>query len=90
MRPTQASSMHPREGTGLKHFNNHLERNFKEQLVSLDIAYTKQRENHGTMILQRVSFFAYTYRYGSYCTYGIVPSSQSSLTFFWSFTPRVP
>ena len=40
--------------------------------MTIEIAYTEQRENHGTMILLR---------YGSYYTYGIAPSSQSSWTF---------
>ena len=34
--------------------------------VTLDIAYTKQRENHGTMIPHGVSYSAYTLRYGLY------------------------
>ena len=46
------------------------------------IAYTEERENHGTMILHGVSYSAYTLWYGSYCTYGIAPSSQSCLTFY--------
>ena len=38
--------------------------------VTLDIAYTKQRENHGTMIPHGVSYSAYTLRYGLYvCMY---------------------
>ena len=50
--------------------------------VSVDIAYTEQRENHGTMLYHRVSYSAYILRYGPYCTFGIAPSSQSSLTFY--------
>ena len=50
-------------------------------MVTVEIAYTEQRENHGTMVLHGVSYSAYTLRYGSYCKYVIVPSSQCSLTF---------
>ena len=32
----------------------------------------------------------YTLRYGSYYTYGVAFSSQSSKTFFWSSMRRVP
>ena len=45
--------------------------------LSVGIAYTVRRENHGTMILHGVSYSAYTLRYGSYCRYEIAPSSQS-------------
>ena len=38
-----------------------------------------QRENHGTIVVHEFSYSAYTLWYGSYCTYGIAPSSQSSL-----------
>ena len=51
--------------------------------LSVEIDYIEQRKNHGTMILHGL-------RYGSYCTYGLAPSSQSCLTFFRSFTRRVP
>ena len=54
----------------------------KRPWVSVGVAYTERRENHGTMILQGVSYSSYTLRYGSYCTYGIAPSSQSSLVFY--------
>ena len=30
--------------------------------MSVEIAYTEQRENHGTMILHGVSYSAYTFR----------------------------
>ena len=49
--------------------------------LSVEIAYTEPRMNHGTMILHRVSYSAYTLRHGSYYTYGIAPSSQPSMTF---------
>ena len=58
--------------------------------MSVEIAYTEQRENHGTMILRGVSYSTYTLRYEPYNTYGIAPSSQSSLTFFLVFVRRVP
>ena len=45
--------------------------------LTVEIAYTEQRENHGTMILHGVSYSAYALRYGSYCRYEIAPSNQS-------------
>ena len=50
--------------------------------MSVRIAYTKQKKNRGTMTLRGVGYSAYTLRYGSYCTYEIAPSSQSSLTLY--------
>ena len=58
--------------------------------MSVGIAYTERRENHGTMILYGVSYSAYTLRYGSYCGYEIVPYSQSFLDLLRSFMRRVP
>ena len=50
--------------------------------VTKSIVYTEQGENHGTVILRRVSYSAYTLWYGSYCRYGTAPSSQSSFDLF--------
>ena len=49
--------------------------------MTVEIAYTEPRENHGTIILIGVSYSTYTLRYGPYCRYGIAPFSQSSPTF---------
>ena len=58
--------------------------------VSVGIAYTERRENHGTMVLHGASYSAYTLRYGAYCRYEIAPSSQSFLGLLRSFMRRVP
>ena len=61
----------------------------RERGMSVEIAYTEQRENAGPMILHGVSYSAYTRRYGSYLTYEIATSSQSSNLFIFIFSGRL-
>ena len=52
--------------------------------MTVEIAYTDPMVIHETMILHGVSYSVYidALRCGSNCTYGIAPSSQSSLNFY--------